>query len=1337
MPTGFTQDLPPPDFSPPALLDFVPPAETEPPTTPAEPELPSTVFARAWSPIGPGPTRSGQVIIPPNNEICGAIQAIAAHPTNASILYIGSVGGGIWRTVNATAASPAWTPLTDSLASLNIGALEFDAMDGTFQTLVAGSARLSSFGAVGGSRIGVLRTTDGGNNWTVLGGSFANENLLSVAARGSIIMAASDTQWGGGSGSGLFRSTNTGGSFTLVSGTSGLSAGPVSDLVADPIVPARFYAAVRTVGIFRSDDSGATWTNVTAGITGISATTVKIEMAVHNNGATNAVYVGIIGSGNTLASVWRSTTLGASWTQMDTPATHNGPQGQIHFSIAADRNNANLVYIGGDRITSSPFTGNLFRGNASLALGSQLTTIMDGNANSGSGNTTPHADSREMVMDANGNLIQGDDGGLYRRSSPTLSTGTWSSVIGNLACFETHDVAYDSVANVGMVGTQDNGTHIQSAGNSTIWTFINGGDGGDVAIDDTSTPGQSVRYGSSQNLGGFFRKTYNASNGLLSTVFPARTVLSGGPAITVQFVTPIALNKVNPVRLIIGGSNAAYESLNRGDSVTALTPISGVNGTFTGLPIAYGGYLAGVPNVDILYYGSGSTVKVRTTTGGSVANTAAAFPGGTVQDIVLDSNDWQRVFVASSSSIYVSTNVGASWTNITGDLTGVGAIHTIEFFKLNGADCVAAGTDIGVFCSFTTSLGTWSRLGTGLPNVVVYDMQYNATDKVLVIGTMGRSTFRLDVGTPTLTTGPNINISKASGNNTEEAIAINPTNPNNLIASETFNDVTKFSLDGGLTWTNSNLTALPASLGDVAVAWDRFGNCFLTRFGPSQTIVVGLSTNGGATFGTLFQTASINNDQPSVSTGPGTPGPGSVWITYTNSASQIVVQGASVAGLGSVGAFGADQIAPGAGGDFGDIAVGPTGQVLVTYQDNNTTIGPESIRLNLDADGLLGGSLGSTTVPTTTNVGGFAPIPANPDRTIDAESGLAWDRTGGPRNGRTYLVYTDRASTATPDTDIYVRFSNNNGATWSAPVRVNDDPLGNGKSQFMPRIALDQTTGNIAVSFYDCRNSAANNTVQLWATVSTDGGLTFLPNLQVSTGTSDGTVAALGSFDLGNYTGLTYHNGVFYPCWADNSNSTGDNPNGALANTDIYTARVTVATDGLELLTAASVKTHGGTGVFEIPLPISGPGGVECRLGNGGVSGNHTLVFDFNRPVVSGSAAVSAGTGSVSGAPTFSGNRMTVGLTGVADMQNIAITLSPITASNGAVLLAVTVPMGLLRGDANGTRSVNVSDVNLVKAAASPGTVDATNFRRDVNAGGSINVSDVNITKAASGNSIP
>jgi hypothetical protein len=411
----------------------------------------------------------------------------------------------------------------------------------------------------------------------------------------------------------------------------------------------------------------------------------------------------------------------------------------------------------------------------------------------------------------------------------------------------------------------------------------------------------------------------------------------------------------------------------------------------------------------------------------------------------------------------------------------------------------------------------------------------------------------------TLTVGMNVNISKSSVNNAEECIAINPANPANLFASETWSLATRYSLDGGITWSDSDVSSLPSSNGDVAAAFDTFGNLFFVYLGSSSSRVeVCLSTNGGATFSLLIQSTS-NTDQPSVATGPsGVAGQQSVWITYMDSSGRVAARGAAMAGLGAVGSFTAVQTT--SLGDFGDIAVGPVGQMMVAYQSASSGAGPDTVHVNLDSDGLGAGGFGSTLNATTTQVGGFAPIPAQPVRETDSEAGLAWDRTGGQHNGRVYLVYTDRPSTSSNDTDIYVRFSDDNGSIWSSRVRVNDDPVGNGKSQFLPRIALDQTTGNIAVSFYDCRNSSGNNTAEVWATVSTDGGQTFLPNVKVSAGVSSALVSAISgtSFDFGDYTGLAFHAGTFYPCWADNSNSTGDNPAGAQSTFDIYTARVTV-----------------------------------------------------------------------------------------------------------------------------------------------------------------------------------
>ncbi len=126
----------------------------------------------------------------------------------------------------------------------------------------------------------------------------------------------------------------------------------------------------------------------------------------------------------------------------------------------------------------------------------------------------------------------------------------------------------------------------------------------------------------------------------------------------------------------------------------------------------------------------------------------------------------------------------------------------------------------------------------------------------------------------TLTVSNNVNISMESGNNAEQTIAINPQNPLNLFADDTWSVVGRYSLDGGLTWTTSDVSALGTSDGDVSSAFDDYGNLFLAQFSSvsSLQIVVGLSTNGGATFDLLYQTSSRKNDQPTIVTGPSSTG---------------------------------------------------------------------------------------------------------------------------------------------------------------------------------------------------------------------------------------------------------------------------------------------------------------------------------------------------------------------------------------------------------------------------------------------------------------------------------
>jgi hypothetical protein len=418
----------------------------------------------------------------------------------------------------------------------------------------------------------------------------------------------------------------------------------------------------------------------------------------------------------------------------------------------------------------------------------------------------------------------------------------------------------------------------------------------------------------------------------------------------------------------------------------------------------------------------------------------------------------------------------------------------------------------------------------------------------------------------------NFNVTAMPGNEAEDAIAVNPTNPSNVVAMSTLPDVPAglavgVTFNSGHTWSRRVIGAGDA-LGEICcdqqLAWDRFGNLWMTYLvNTSGDVLVALSTDGGRTFTQVEDLVTKFGDQPSIAVGPN-----SVWVSFTASpGNQIQAFGAPVTGLGQFGSFTAPESVPSPGnGDYGDTAVGPAGQVMVTYQNATNGQGGTNVFTAVDPDGLGSAGFGSPVLVTHSNVGGFDFIPAQPDRSIDAEANLAWDRSGGAHNGRVYLVWTQETPNQSNNDDIMLQHSDDNGATWSPAVKLNDDHTTN--SQYNPAIALDQSTGNFAVSWYDTRNDLGtgssgdtdgipNDDFQIWATDSTNGGVSFARNFQVSRGTSN-AIDANSFFDVGDYTHAAFVDGSFWPAWSDNSNSTGDNPDGTLHQLDLYTAKVSI-----------------------------------------------------------------------------------------------------------------------------------------------------------------------------------
>jgi len=492
--------------------------------------------------------------------------------------------------------------------------------------------------------------------------------------------------------------------------------------------------------------------------------------------------------------------------------------------------------------------------------------------------------------------------------------------------------------------------------------------------------------------------------------------------------------------------------------------------------------------------------------------------------------------------------------------------------------------------------------------------------------------------TPLACLEPVVNVSATLGNQAESFVNVNPTNTNNLVATSnnpgTASIFRAYSTDAGATWTRGTI-ATGVACCDGQAAWDTFGNLFLVYInnGLNQINVI-LSTDGGVTFSAPLTVGTGSIDQPSIAVGNG-----SVWVDWNQSGS-MVARGAPVTGLGVFGPFNAQQAIPSATGSFGGIAVGPGpngGKVIVTYQSPTGGQGPATIFANVDADGLGAGGFGARVTVSATNVGGFDFIPAQSERSIDAEAGVVWDATGGPFNNRIYLVYTDETVNENNDTDILMRTSIDDGATWSAPVRVNDDATTN--SQFLPYVALDSTTGTVGVGFHDCRNDNGvpgpggtnmipNDDAEYFGTFSTDGGATWAPNRRLSGGFSNATASGNG-IDYGDYVGLSALAGKLYTMWADNANCDGTNPNGTLSAFDLYTNTIPTiiadlsvtktdspdpVTTGDDLTYTVTVTNNGPDTATSVTVTDNLPAEttfVSCSSTGGGVcggSGNNQIV---------------------------------------------------------------------------------------------------------------------------------
>ena len=389
-----------------------------------------------------------------------------------------------------------------------------------------------------------------------------------------------------------------------------------------------------------------------------------------------------------------------------------------------------------------------------------------------------------------------------------------------------------------------------------------------------------------------------------------------------------------------------------------------------------------------------------------------------------------------------------------------------------------------------------------------------------------------------------VSLTPVPGSFTEPSIAVNPLAPKQLVAAFQDNAHVSYSTDAGWTWHAASGPAPTDFLvsGDVSVVYDNEGHailCYIAfdRLGTTDYwahnatrngVFVRRSLDGGKTW-QKKDVAVIEHptlpgipfeDKPYI-VADATHGPyaGNLyvgWTHFTLANSTILFSRSTDDGkswsvpitistqpglprddTGSVEGF--------------DAAIGPDGTIYAVWSNGM------HIMLAISTDGGRHFHPSREIIPTAPSY--FKPA------SVDRGNGfpqIAIDPRGGRRGGPLYVCWSDYRN---GDIDVFVSSSFNHGRSWGPAVRVNNDPLHDGADQFMPWAAVDPSTGDLYIVFYDRRGDPENIKATITLARSTNHGHNFENYAWTRT-----------PFDpqnafIGDYSGLTALDGCVYGAW--------------------------------------------------------------------------------------------------------------------------------------------------------------------------------------------------------------
>lgn len=375
----------------------------------------------------------------------------------------------------------------------------------------------------------------------------------------------------------------------------------------------------------------------------------------------------------------------------------------------------------------------------------------------------------------------------------------------------------------------------------------------------------------------------------------------------------------------------------------------------------------------------------------------------------------------------------------------------------------------------------------------------------------------------------------------EPYIATNPRDPFNSICAFNTN-VLYYTLDG-YSWTKNTPSFTGYSvLGDPVMTYDSLGTCYYAQLyqnGANYGIAVIKSTNKGVSWVGPYNvaTTTVGLSDKEWITADQTNGPfsnnvyigwrqfGATGMRFVRSTDLGVTWSSPLTFDGQQGAY--VCVGPNGNTQGGSVyfaCVNGGGIVVNRSTDGGATFSPQ----------VTAGAISSPGVPCAGRRTVKDCIRMNEFPHMAADNGYTSSR------GNVYAVYCSNPSG--PDNcDVYLVRSTNYGQTWDAPLRVNDDNTIT--DQWMPTVSVDKTTGKVYVTWFDSRIDPASNLMtQLYSAVSTNGGASFQPNVNVSDVPFNPNVMAVGQPGgekyIGDYIGNSAIGNTAYHVWMDGRNNT-------------------------------------------------------------------------------------------------------------------------------------------------------------------------------------------------------